>query len=133
MCAIAPGPFIFISKEYCKKRFALDYTSVEHGVFLEWYLLSPAGKRVDFSCFGNRILPCCRAGLHAVAQDGLELMALVSASHVLGSRHVLPWMAGFLTFRSFQMEFEGWRDGAAGSIPGTRGGKRALTFRDQLR
>lgn len=68
-----------------------------------------------------------QSGAAAVAQDRLELMALVSASHVLGSRHVLPWMAGFLTFRSFQMEFESWRGGAAGSIPGTRGGKRALT------
>lgn len=83
MYAITLGPFIFISKEYCcKKKFALDYTSVEHGAFLEWYILSPAGKHVDFSCFGNRILPCYRAGLHTVAQAGLELMALVSASHM---------------------------------------------------
>lgn len=73
--------FLF-PKNIAVRKSLLLTTLVEHGAFLEWYILFPAGKCVDFSCFGNRILPCYRAGLHTVAQAGLELMALVSASHM---------------------------------------------------
>lgn len=67
--------FLF-PKNIAVRKSLLLTTLVEHGAFLECYILFPAGKCVDFSCFGNRILPCYRAGLHTVAQAGLELMAL---------------------------------------------------------